>query len=134
MTDSMIDLLLKFITIGSVLLSGIAIYIGMRNNSRQIGAHIFLSYSDRIRSLRATLAEDNYPPHMLLETMYLIFEFYSLRRRGYVSNSIWDIWESDITRFLSTESVRRKWGVLKDRFVSHPHFVGWVNSMRAAEK
>ena len=53
----MIDLVFKFVTIGSVLTGGIAGYIAIRNNSRQVGAHIFLAYSDRIRNLRVTLGE-----------------------------------------------------------------------------
>jgi len=36
--NDIFDLILKFITIGSVLTGGIAIYIAVRNNSRQVGA------------------------------------------------------------------------------------------------
>jgi hypothetical protein len=121
----MTELVFKFITIGSVLTSGIAVYIAIRNNSRQVGAHIFLAYSDRIRNLRVTLGENHSPP-ALLEALYIIFEFYSLRRKGFVARSIWSIWEADITRLLNTPSFRREWPGLRDRFEIHPHFVAWV--------
>ncbi len=77
MNNDIFDLILKFITIGSVLTGGIAIYIAVRNNSRQVGAQIFLAYSDRIRALRVALGDENYPPRALLEAMFLIFEFYA---------------------------------------------------------
>jgi hypothetical protein len=128
----MVDLLLKFITIGSMLTSGIAIYIAVRNNSRQLGAQIFLTYSDRIRDLRVTLGDDNYSRQTLLEAMFVIFEFYSLRRQGYVANSIWNIWESDITRLLNTASFLQEWSSIKERFDTHPHFVVWVQGRRHA--
>ncbi len=130
----MIDLLLKFFTIGSVLTSGIAIYTAVRNNSRQVGAQIFLNYSDRIRDLRVTFGDGNYSKQALLEAMFVIFEFYSLRRQGYVSNSIWNIWESDITRLLNTDSFSLEWSSIRERFDTHPHFVVWVQSRRHAER
>jgi len=126
----MVDLLIKCITIASVLTSGIAIYIAVRNNSRQVGAQIFLSYSDRIRDLRVSLGEDNFPRQTLLEAMFIIFEFYSLRRQGYVSNSIWNIWEADITRLMNTNCFLQEWSSIKQRFVTHPDFVAWVHSRR----
>ena len=126
MNNDIFDLILKFITIGSVLTGGIAIYIAVRNNSRQVGAQIFLAYSDRIRALRVALGDENYPPRALLEAMFLIFEFYSLRRKGYVSNAIWSIWESDITRLLNSASFQREWADISERFDTHPHFVAWI--------
>jgi hypothetical protein len=132
--SAMFDLLLKLITISSMLTSGIAIYITVRNNSRQVGAQIFLTYSDRIRDLRVTLGDDNYPRRALLEAMFVIFEFYSLRRQGYVSNSIWNIWESDITRLLNTASFSQEWSSIRERFDTHPDFVVWVQSRRHARE
>jgi hypothetical protein len=47
-----LDIALKLVTIVSVLVGAVAIYIALRNDSRQIGAHIFLTYADRIHDLR----------------------------------------------------------------------------------
>jgi hypothetical protein len=127
-----VDLVLKFITIGSVITGGIAIYIAVRNNSRQVGAQIFLAYSDRIRAFRVALGDENYPPQALLEAMFLIFEFYSLRRKGYVSNAIWSIWEADITRLLNSASFQREWATISGRFDTHPHFVAWIRERQRA--
>jgi hypothetical protein len=131
--NDIFDLILKFITIGSVLTGGIAIYIAVRNNSRQVGAQIFLAYSDRIRALRVALGDENYPPRALLEATFLIFEFYSLRRKGYVSNAIWSIWESDITRLLNRPSFQREWATISGRFDTHPHFVAWIGERQRGE-
>ena len=133
MNSEIFDLILKFITIGSVLTGGIAIYIAVRNNSRQVGAQIFLAYSDRIRALRVALGDEKYPPRALLEAMFLIFEFYSLRRKGYVSNAIWSIWEADITRLLNSPSFQREWSSISERFDTHPHFLAWIRGRQRGE-
>jgi hypothetical protein len=54
----LLDVILKFITAGSILTGAIAVYIALRNNNRQIGAQIFLAYSDRIHKLRNSLPLD----------------------------------------------------------------------------
>ena len=133
MNGDIVDLILKFITIGSVVTGGIAVYIAVRNNSRQVGAQIFLAYSDRIRALRIELGDENYPPRVLLEMMFLIFEYYSLRRKNYVSDAIWSIWESDITRLLNTASFQREWANISERFDTHPHFVAWIHERQSAK-
>jgi hypothetical protein len=125
--DYLLDNILKLVTIGSVLTGGIALYIAIRNNSRQVGAQIFLTYSDRIRTLRLELGADDYPRQGILDALYLIFEFFSLRRRGYVQLSIWSIWEADIKRLINTPPFRREWPSLRDRFSPHPAFIAWIS-------
>lgn len=112
----------------------------MRSNSRQLGAQIFLTYSNRIHLLRQTLAIDIdvYRPlsdatdlapetrRAVIEASYAIFEFYSLRRQGYVTTAIWSIWEPDMARLLSTAAFRHEWPLLRQRFEIHPHFIAWV--------
>ena len=78
------DLVLKAITFGSLLVGACALYVAVRNNSRQLAAQIFLAYSNRVREIRSTVGSDFTKPGAILEAVYLIFEFHSLRRRGYV--------------------------------------------------
>jgi hypothetical protein len=134
------DIALKIITNLSVIIGGIAVYIAVRSNSRQLGAQIFLAYSNRIHQLRLTLDVDIdvYRPlsdptdldsetrRAVVEALYAIFEFYSLRRRRYVATSIWIIWEPDMARLLNSTAFRHEWSLLRQRFETHPHFVAWV--------
>jgi hypothetical protein len=107
--SQLFDIVLKIITNLSVIVGGIAAYIALRSNSRELGAQIFLAYSNRIHLLRQTLAidVDVYRPlsdatdldpearRAAVEALYAIFEFYSLRRQGYVTTAIGSIWEAD---------------------------------------
>jgi hypothetical protein len=129
---------LKIIANLGVIVGGTAVYIALRSNGRQLGAQIFLAYSNRIHQLRQTLAIDVYRPlsdatdldpearRVIVEALYAIFEFYSLRRQGYVTTAIWSIWEPDMARLLSTAAFRHEWSLLRQRFDTHPRFIAWV--------
>ena len=125
-TMHLIDLILKFVALATLLIGGIAVYIAVRNNSRQLGAQIFLAYSDRLRAVRSAVANDFSRPEALSEATYLVFEFHSLRRRGYIANSIWQIWESDMTDLLNTTAFVELWPKIQPHFENHPHFLAWV--------
>ena len=138
----MLDLVLKLLTAGTVFVGAIAVYIALYNNSRQLGAQIFLTYSDRVHFIRRSLSPDVYnlafpddPQRELSdesrravgEATFLIFEFYELRRRGYVAERIWQVWEPNIVQLLRTSAFQWEWRRLKAEFAIHPHFVGWVS-------
>jgi hypothetical protein len=65
---------------------------------------------------------------VILNATFLIFELYELRRRGYVSSSIWTIWDRDIADLLRTDNFREQWGMLRTRLHNHVHFVNWVDA------
>jgi hypothetical protein len=123
----MLQHLLNFVTLGSVCVAAIATYITVRHNSRQLGAEIFLSYSDRVRELREAAALQSHDIEVTLRATFLVFELYELRRRGYISTAIWSIWDRDITDLLRTDNFRAQWGTLEARLRNHVHFVKWVN-------
>jgi hypothetical protein len=51
----MLDQILKFMTLGTVIVGSIAIYTALHTNNRRLGGDIFLRYSDRISDLRRNL-------------------------------------------------------------------------------
>ncbi len=137
----LIELILRFVTLGSVLVGAAAIFIALRNNTRQLGAQIFLSYSERIHNLRLSLPNDYYDnglsvaeqglldPEMrryVIEILQLVFELHALKRHGYVDKQIWRVWEPDIDRLLRGAAARREWPVLAREYATHPKFVTWV--------
>src|SRR5580698_1718144 len=123
----MLQHLLSFVTLASVCVAAIATYITVRHNSRQLGAQIFLAYSDRVRELREAAALQSHDIEVTLRATFLVFELYELRRRGYISTAIWSIWDRDITDLLRTDNFRAQWGTLEARLRNHVHFVKWVN-------
>jgi hypothetical protein len=140
--EPLIDLILRFVTLGSVLIGAAAIYTAVRNNTRQLGAQIFLSYSDRIQTLRRTLPGGYVPDRFIangealtpearryvMEVLQLVFELHALKRHGYVDKHIWRVWEPDIDRLLRSGVVRSEWPTLNREFETHPKFVAWVAS------
>ena len=109
-------------------MAAIATYVAARNNTRQLGAQIFLAYSDRAREIRRSAALDSHDPGDTLDTIFLVFELYELRRKGYVSTAIWSIWSRDIGDLLRANHFRAQWDVLKARLHNHVHFVDWVEA------
>jgi hypothetical protein len=139
-----LDLILRFVTLGSVVTSAIAVVVAFRAHNQQLGAQVFLNYSDRIHLLRRSFLTETYlsgealasgtladeERRLVHEAFYLIFEFHALRHHGYVGSSIWRIWEPDIQRLLASPTFCREWSIMKAMFQPHPHFVAWVSSMQ----
>ena len=128
----MLQHLLSFVTFVSVCIAAIATYVTVRHNGRQLGAQIFLAYSDRVRELRKAAALDVRDTDVILNATFLIFELYELRRRGYLSSSIWTIWDRDITDLLRTDYFQTHWEMLRSRLHNHVHFVNWVDAQLEA--
>ena len=138
----MLDHILKFVTLGTVIVGGIAIYTALHTNNRRLGADIFLRYSDRISDLRRNLPitaffEQDVPDNIEMtpeerraahEMIYSIFELYELRVHGFLPSTIWRIREPDIERLLSLPFFRHELAGLQDRFARHPRFATWLGS------
>ncbi|THD63859.1 hypothetical protein [Phenylobacterium sp.] len=126
----MVDLILKFVTLATTLVGGIAVYIAVRNNSHQIGVQIFLTYSERVHLVRETLSNESGQKQGLTQALHIVFEFHALRKAGFIAKPIWAIWEADITRLFCTPLFRRHWPDLREGFDTHPDFIAWVEEPR----
>jgi hypothetical protein len=124
----MLEHLVNYFTLGSVCVAALAAYIAVRNNSRQLGAQIFLAYSNRVREIRESIARNAEDFEANLAATFLIFELFELRQRGYVENRIWTIWDQDISELLRRECFRAHWPKIKPRLLHHAHFVNWVSA------
>ena len=124
----MIEHLVNYVTLGSVCVAALAAYIAVRNNSRQLGAQIFLAYSNRVREIRGAIALNAENFEANLSATFLIFELFELKRRGYVEHKIWTIWDQDICELIRREDFRVHWPKIKPRLSHHTHFVNWVSA------
>ena len=140
----MLDHILKFMTLGSVIIGAIAVYTALRTNNRRLGADIFLRYSDRISNLRRSLPATSFFDPSLFdekettpevrraahEAIYSIFELYELKVQGFIPTPIWKIWEPDIERLLLLPILRQELAALKrGGFARHPRFNKWVETI-----
>src|SRR5215469_8929526 len=138
-----LDHILRFMTLGTVIVSSIAIYAALHTNNRRLGGDIFLRYSDRISDLRRNLpitafVERDAPCNLDMtpeerraahEIIYSIYELYELRVHGFLPAAIWRIREPDIERTLSLPFFRQELAALESKFTKHPHFASWLEQL-----
>ncbi|MBR0796971.1 hypothetical protein JQ615_16385 [Bradyrhizobium jicamae] len=142
----MLDHILRFVTLGTVIVGITAIYTALHTNNRRLGADIFLRYSDRISDLRrrlpmTALLYEGVPASAELtpeevrtvhEVIYSIFELYELKVHGFLPPAIWKIREPDIERVLLLPVVQQELTTLRGWFVKHPRFAAWVDQIENA--
>jgi hypothetical protein len=140
----LLDHILRFMTLGTVIVGSIAIYAALHTNNRRVGADIFLKYSDRVSDLRRNLPIDAFVERdassnldmtpeerrAAHEIIYSIYELYELKVHGFLPPAIWKIREPDIERTLSLPSFRQELAALEGRFSRHPRFASWLEQLR----
>ena len=118
----MIDHILRFMTLGTVMIGCVAILTALYTNNRRLGADIFLKYSDRISDLRRCLPTAAFlqdsginvtemtpdQRRVVHEIIYSIFELFELKVRGFFPSAIWKIRESDVEALLCLPVFRQE--------------------------
>ena len=144
----MLEHILRFMTLGTVIVGMTAIYVALHTNNRRLGADFFLRYSDRVSDLRRRLPvaaflertaagdieltpEERRAVH---EIIHSIFELYELKVHGYFPPAIWKIREPDIERLLSLPVFQQELASLEDRYARHPRLTAWVQKIRSQQK
>ncbi|WP_166298874.1 MULTISPECIES: hypothetical protein [unclassified Bradyrhizobium] len=139
----MLDHILKFMTLGTIIVGITAIYTALHTNNRRLGADIFLRYSDRISDLRRRLPTAAFHDEgaagsiemtpderrIVHEVIFSIFELFELKVHGFIPPGIWKIREPDIERVLSLPVFQQELAVVKLRFVKHPRFAAWLDQI-----
>jgi hypothetical protein len=142
-----LDHILRFMTLGTVIVGMTAIYVALHTNNRRLGADIFLRYSDRVSDLRRRLpvsaflergavgdieitAEERRAVH---EIIHSIFELYELKVHGYFPPAIWKIRELDIERLLSLPVFQQELVSFEGRYASHPRLTAWLAKIRGPQ-
>jgi len=54
--------------------------------------------------IRSAAIFETKDPQAVTAAVFLIFELFELKRRGYVSRKIWTIWDSDIVDLFRSEA------------------------------
>lgn len=140
----MLETILRLMTTGGVFVGVAAVYAALRNHTRQLNAQIFLSYSDRLQTVRHILRTELLPIWTaelseaelagvlpsLLQVMHIIRELYELKAQGYVAARTWAIWSRDVDRFLTTPIVRGLHSEIRHEFHGHDDFIAWIERRR----
>ena len=141
----MLEHILRFMTLGTVIVGMTAIYVALHTNNRRLGADIFLRYSDRVSDLRRRLpvavfhegevagevtADERRAAH---EIIHAIFELYELKVHGFFPEEIWKIREPDIERLLSLPVFQQELASLEGRYTRHPRLTAWLEKIRSQQ-
>ena len=143
----MLEHILRFMTLGTVIVGSVAIYAAVHTNNRRLGADIFLRYSDRISDLRRSLPTSAFVEREVPgdvektpqerraahEIIYSIFELYELRVHGYLPPAIWRIRAPDIEALLSLPFFQQELAAFENRFARHPRFAMWLDQVRRSK-
>lgn len=143
----MLDHILRFMTLGTVIVGMTAIYVALHTNNRRLGADIFLRYSERVSDLRRRLPVSAFleggdardieitadERRAVQEIIHSIFELYELKVHGFFPSAIWKIREPDIERLLSLPVFQQELASLEGRYARHPRLAAWLGKIRAGQ-
>ena len=122
------------------LLSGTVIY------RRQMNAQVFFELASGYRDLQQAfprvLSARFQPEELLpepsdemtacvLRYLLVVFFAFALHRRGYLSNDLWKILQTEHQRTFVTPLFLREWKVVKMEFEIYPRFTAYVESSQA---
>ena len=132
-------------TAGTIAVGSLGIYVALRNQHRQLNAQMFIEFSGRFQELlrlfptEAWLANRNpskpLPPSSqeltdcTLYAMQFIADVYHLHKGGYISKSVWRVWEREIRKTLTGPVFQREWQGVAAEFAHSQDFVNYINAV-----
>jgi hypothetical protein len=146
----MIDFLAKLGNTGTIAIGSLGIYVALRNQHRQQNAQMAIEFSKRFQDMlrlfpkEAWLANRN--PSMLMPptsqeltdciryAMELIADVYYLRKIGYISKRVWNVWERQIRQTLAGQVFQREWKEVSTEFAYSADFVSYIDSLIGKEE
>jgi hypothetical protein len=139
------DILVQIGQFGTLAVGTVGICVALVNQRRQLNAQMFIEYSGRFQNLlrlfptEAWLANRNPsqplpPPSQELTdcTLYCIqfvADVYHLHKGGYISKSLWRLWEREIRRTLAGPLFQREWPGVSAEFTHDPSFLRYIDTL-----
>ena len=137
-----------FVQLGQVsplVLGAVGIWVALLNQRRQLNAQMFVEFSGRFQEIlrlfptEAWLANRN-PSQPLpassqqltdctLYCIQFIADAYHLHKGGFISKSIWTLWEREIKRTLSGPVFRREWAGVAVEFSDDHTFLQYIDTL-----
>ena len=143
--DVIIEVLTRLGNAGTIAVGSLGIYVALRNQHRQLNAQMFIEFSGRFQELlrlfptEACLANRNpskpLPPSSqeltdcTLYAMQFIADVYYLHKGGYISKSVWRVWEREIRNTLTGPVFQREWHGVAAEFAHSRDFVNYINAV-----
>jgi hypothetical protein len=143
-----ISQLSQVVTVISVVFAALAIRSNTQLSRKQWNVDVFTTYSQRHEAVINAFPEDAFFSRFDAEKLparssaltsavrkYLnvISDVHYLYQQGYLDDSIWQIWQSDLRRTLASPLITREWPDLKPAFQSFTAFSEFVESVQASK-
>ncbi len=144
-----IQLAIQIATLISVVVGFLGLIIAMNNYRRQMNVQILMKYTERYEhildqfpadALSARFDTKILPPESpklrlcVLKYLNLCSEEFYLTNHGYLSKSLWRIWEADLKRITGSPLLQREWPTLRAEFLSHHEFLEYVERVQHENK
>ena len=139
------DIFVQLGQVGTLVIGSVGICVALINQRRQLNAQMFIEFSGRFQELlrlfptEAWLANRNpsqpLPPSSqeltdcTLYTLQFIADVYYLQKGGYISSSMWRLWEREIRNTLHGPLFQREWGGVAAEFAHDPGFLQYINML-----
>jgi hypothetical protein len=139
------EVLVQIGQVGTIVIGSIGICVALVNQRRQLNAQMFIEFSGRFQDLlhlfptEAWLANRNPsqplpPPSQELTdcTLYclqLIADVYYLHKGGYISKSLWMLWEREVKHTLQGPLFQREWAGVSAEFSHNPDFIQYIDTL-----
>jgi hypothetical protein len=140
----LVDIIIKFLTLLSIVAGIYTFYRGAKNYDNQMNAQVFLQYAKRydeimnsfpksarlarINSNKALPKQNGELTVCALRYFNLCSEEFYLYQSKYLSQKVWDIWRDEMIRTWRTPLFRREWVKLVDEFDAYSEFQSFVNN------
>ena len=139
------DALVQLGQVGTLVVGSVGIFVALRNQHRQLNAQMFIEFSGRFQELlrlfptEAWLANRNpsqpLPPSSqeltdcTLYTIQFVSDAYYLHKGGYISTTLWTLWEREIKRTLAGRVFQREWEKVAPEFDHNPDFAQYISTL-----
>ena len=133
-------------TLAAVLLAAIGLWHGIRTYKNQTNLQVFTEYAKRYDDILQSFPKEalstrldllGTPPDpseelslAVLRYLNLCSEEYYLYDKGILSKKVWDIWEAELKRTLTSALLRREWAKLEVEFETYSEFKKYVNEIQ----
>src|SRR5260370_35854949 len=139
------ELVVQLGQVGTLLIGSVGIAVALMNQHRQLNAQMFIEFSGRFQALlrlfptEAWLANRNPskpmpPPSQeltdpMLYAMQFIADMLYLHKGGYVSKTLWRLWEREIKHTITGQVFRREWEGVAAEFAHNRDFLEYINTL-----
>jgi hypothetical protein len=144
-----LQLAVQIATLISLILGFLGLINTINSYRRQMNVQILMKYTERYENilgqfpkgaLAARFDTKVLPPESpeltlcVLKYLNLCSEEFYLTRHGYLSGSLWRIWEGDLKRIIGSPLLQREWPSLRTEFLSHQDFLEYVERVQAENR